>query len=158
MSEVPRVSEVPAGVPDPELRAAFLATSYGTATERFLLSERRQKTAHFPLFRSGERWAILTAWNPGAKWLPLTQNEVRQAELQQALAGKRWYAGVNGEGAWAEPSLIVNGLPPQRALQLGRDFGQVAVLWGCGQRAALVWCASGSVERHWLSALRSRAL
>ena len=152
------MAEVSAGVPDPELQEAFLATSYGAATERFQLSERRQETAHIPLFRSGERWAILTAWNPGAKRLTLAQNEVRQEKLQQALAGQRWYAGVNGKGAWAEPSLIVNALPLQRALQLGRDFGQVAVLWGCGQRAALVWCASRRVERRWLSALRSRAL
>ena len=147
-----------AEVPDPELRAAFLATSYGADTERFQLSERRQEAAHSPLFGCGERWAILTAWNPGAKRLTLAQNEARQAELQRALAGERWHAGVNGEGAWAEPSLIVNGLPLQRALQLGRDFGQVAVLWGCGQRAALVWCASGRAERRWLSALRSPAL
>ncbi len=130
-----------------------MATSYGTADRRFRLSEVRQPDV--PLFpgHPDECWAILTAWNPGAKQRTLAENEARQAALKGALVGERWRAGVNGEGAWAEPSLIVSGLPLRRALRLGRDFGQLALIWGCGQRAALVWCAAGHVERRWRSAL-----
>ena len=138
--------------PDPEVRAAFLATSYGTADRRFRLSVARQTDVSSPPAGPGECWAILTAWNPGAEQLTLSRNEARQAALQEALIGERWRAGVNGEGAWTEPSLIVTGLPLRRAMQLGRDFGQLAVIWGCGQRAALVWCAARLVERRWRSA------
>lgn len=147
------MSEVRQPLPDPELRAAFLAASYGTADRRFRLSVARPPGVPSGPAGPGECWAILTAWNPGAEQRTLAENEARQAALQEELAGERWCAGVNGEGAWAEPSVIVSGLPLRRALRLGRDFGQLALIWGCGQRAALVWCAAGRVERRWRSAL-----
>ena len=53
--------------------------------------------------------------------------------------------------------MIVPGLPLSLALELGREFAQVAVLHGTGHRAALVWCASGRVERSWVFALSSGA-
>ena len=99
---------------------------------------------------------MLTAYNPGGRQQARSANEAAQRRLEEQLNDFSWWPGVNGEGAWAEASVIVPGLPLRLALRLGRKFAQVAVLYGTGQRAALVWCASGRVERFWVDACVSR--
>ena len=94
---------------------------------------------------------MLTAYNPGGRVRVRAANEAAQRRLEDRVSGFAWRPGVNGEGEWAEPSVIVPDLPLQTALRLGREFAQVAVLHGSGRRAALVWCASGRVERFWVS-------
>lgn len=58
---------------------------------------------------------------------------------------------INGEGDWQEDALLLLDLSLLQAAQLGREFGQAAVLFGAGSRAALVWCGSDPVrvERFW---------
>ncbi len=139
-------------MPDADLRLAFLNTTYGTADGRFRLTDRPGLPS--PVLPAGS-WAILTAFNPNARPQDAASNEAAQGELRLALAGFEWQPGINGEGPWTEPSLIVAGLPLGPALALGRQFGQVALLWGCGRRAALVWCAPEqpkTVERFWVLA------
>ncbi|WP_237724620.1 DUF3293 domain-containing protein [Deinococcus alpinitundrae] len=145
--------------PNPALRRAFLDTRYGTAGERLRL---RQRPGPGPSWTApGQRWAILTAWNPQGQRRDPASNAEAQLLLRAALTDWPLVEGVNGEGKWAEPSLIVPGLGLRRAARLGQLFGQAAVLWGVGQRAALVWCegdlksdlSSGAglrLERRWL--------
>ena len=132
------------------LRAAFLNSSYGRAGERVQLSLagpglRPDWTA------PGQRWAILTAWNPAGQRAEAARNAAQQAALARAV--QRWspLPGWNGEGAWQEDTLILRGVPLAQAVRLGRLFGQAAVVWGVGRRAALVWLdGSTRVERLWL--------
>lgn len=128
---------------------AFRTARYGTETVRFYL--RRQPGRPTSLFPPLSRWAILTAYNPGAAIHSAEQNAQWQQALRGAVAGMQVQDGMNGEGEWAEPSLIVFGLSLRQALHLGRQFGQLAVVWGTGRRAALVWCQAGNPERHWVN-------
>lgn len=135
-------------------RRAFLSACYGTARTRFGLAHERGGPRPF-WAANGEPWAIVTAFNPGGRQSDPADNGRRQRALHAQLAdsGHRLIRGVNGAGRWAEPSLIVLGAPLREALDWGRAWEQLAIVWGCGARAALVWCALPGApvcERRWL--------
>ncbi len=87
---------------------------------------------------------MLTAHNRHGVRQEPEHNDLQQRQLANRLSAR--FSGlvcqraVNGEGEWAEASLLVRGLPLGQARDLGNLFAQAAVLWGSGQRAALVWC------------------
>jgi hypothetical protein len=90
-------------------------------------------------------WGFLTAWNPGAKAQALRRNESLHRELGallDALGHPRLPAvGLAEDQRWFEESLFVPGLSRDDARELGRRFGQQAVLWGhVGGAAELLWC------------------
>lgn len=128
------------------IRRAFLATSYGTAGERFRLTVQAGRPCR--LFAPGEHWAILTAHNQHGVRQEAAHNERQQRQLEDRLSarfpGLVCQRAVNGEGEWAEASLLVRGMTLRQARDLGNLFAQAAVLWGSGQRAALVWCGPQS--------------
>ncbi|CAM3693214.1 DUF3293 domain-containing protein [Deinococcus frigens] len=133
-------------------RAAFLAATYGTGSERLRLALAPGPLAAAPSWAAG-RWAIVTAWNPGGQTQtqPQADNLRAERELLDLIASRPYLAGVNGKGVWAEPSVILPGLGLRQAAELGRRFGQAAVLFGVGRRVALVWLEAGGVwvERFW---------
>lgn len=139
--------------PDDRLRAAFLASRYGVAAQRVTLGAER-----LPGFRpawAAARWGMVTAWNPAGQMQGRAANRAAQARLR--VAASRWpgYGGVNGDGDWQEPTLILTGISLRDVAALGGAFGQAAVLWGSGARAALVWLPASGVggvraERWWL--------
>jgi hypothetical protein len=94
------------------------------------------------------RWAFLTAWNPASVELSRVQNDVRQRELIAILEreGYRWLPGegIGEDPAWTpEQSVLVLGISPGKAVALGRQFGQLAVVvGGRGEQAQLVTSAS----------------
>lgn len=97
---------------------------------------------------------MVTAWNPGGQPAPAAANAQAQAALLQEVraAGFRPVPALNGAGGWAEAALLVPGARLRQAASWGAGFGQAAVLWGVGARAALVWLEGGrvaSVERRW---------
>nr|WP_244977099.1 DUF3293 domain-containing protein [Deinococcus humi] len=96
-------------------------------------------------------WVIVTAWNPGGQ--PQSEADNRRAEqkLLALLVSHPHLPAVNGEGEWAEPSVILPGLGLRLAADLAWRFGQAAVLFGVGQRVALVWLNRDGVrlERFW---------
>ncbi|WP_245872860.1 DUF3293 domain-containing protein [Deinococcus planocerae] len=133
---------------DPAQRAAFLATTYGTPGERFRLSEARGPAPSW----ARERWAVVTAWNPGGRRARNEDNARAGADLlaRVTAAGLSPLPALNGEGEWEEEALIVPGATLRQATDWGREFGQAAVLWGMGARVALVWLSPGvPVERFW---------
>jgi hypothetical protein len=85
--------------------------------------------------RGQSRWAFITAWNPGSKRLPATENSRRHTELAAELnaAGYQWLPG-EGSGdnrAWPpEESVFVMGISSREARRLGRKFGQLAIVVG----------------------------
>jgi hypothetical protein len=102
--------------------------------------------------QGGETWAILTAWNPGAAQRDRAANETdqRRLELRVIREGQAFLHGVNGEGEWAEPSLIVIGASWTQARDWAAEFEQAAALWGQGARAALVWPGTdGPAAEDW---------
>lgn len=101
------------------------------------------------------RWGMVTAWNPAGQAQGRAANGAAQARLR--VAASRWPGqdGVNGDGDWLEPALILTGISLRDVAALGEAFGQAAVLWGSGARAALVWLPVSGVggvraERWWL--------
>jgi hypothetical protein len=95
----------------------------------------------------GTTWAYVTAWNPGSIARSAEDNTKAQKELAAFVttAGFPFYAGegVGDDGDWPpEPSLLILGISRTAAIDLGRRFGQVAIVYGeRGAPAELVLCA-----------------
>ena len=82
-----------------------------------------------------EVWAFVTAYNPGSVPTDDARNRQRQADLEREVreAGYPVYpgAGVGADAGWPpEPSLLVVGLDADIAVELGRRYGQRAVVAG----------------------------
>ena len=80
-------------------------------------------------------WAYITAWNPGS--VPLSEGEnmtqARQLESEVRQAGYKFFRGqgVGTGDEWPpEPSLLILGIAAEDAMQLGRKFGQIAIVTG----------------------------
>lgn len=93
-----------------------------------------------------ERWAYITAFNPGSVRLSDDQNDARQRELEDAVRqlGQPMFPGegIAEHGAWPpERSILVLGMECEVAVQLGRRFGQRAIVCGeLGGFPVLVLC------------------
>jgi len=91
-------------------------------------------------------WAYLTAWNPRSAPETESVNRARQSELEKRLNrdGILCLPGVARDplGRWPdEEGLLAMGLERGRALQLGKEFGQNAILTGVGEgKIALESC------------------
>ncbi|WP_291994771.1 DUF3293 domain-containing protein [Candidatus Accumulibacter sp. ACC003] len=89
-------------------------------------------------------WGIVTAYNPGSL-LSEDQNSLRHLRLYDRLSASRWLflAGCNvaDDNLWpAEPNYLVLDVQPPDIVALGREFGQVAVVWGRrGTAPKLLW-------------------
>jgi hypothetical protein len=91
-----------------------------------------------------ETWAFVTACNPGSEAQLSEVNEQRHLALVAAV--KDHFPSVPGEGRgdggdWpAERSLLLLGIRREEAVQLARQFGQLALVFGQrGGAAELVW-------------------
>ncbi len=91
-------------------------------------------------------WAFVTAWNPGSTLVPTAQNAAAQVELER-IVRERGHAFYRGEGipdqpGWApERSLWIAGIARAAAFELGRRFGQKAIVVGSsGASAELLFC------------------
>jgi hypothetical protein len=91
-------------------------------------------------------WAYITAFNPGSFPLSEAENEARQYELEATVRqlGHVMFQGkgISHDGAWSpEPSILVLGIGREAAGELGRRFGQRAIVCGeLGEPAALILC------------------
>ena len=88
----------------------------------------------------GLSFALITAWNPGARRRDRFRNEVDQRRLRRRLsrlaASVHEASGASPDGRWHEPGLLALGLPLRHADRLARDFAQRAIL--CGASGAAV--------------------
>lgn len=94
-----------------------------------------------------QTWAYVTACNPQSKSLADPENTARQKALIGRLAGRfpvYHGQGVGDEAGWKpEPSVLVIGMSSDEAGEIGREFGQYAVVVGRRNGAAeLHDCAS----------------
>jgi hypothetical protein len=140
----------PAPARDPELVAAYVATSYivDTPGQRIALRVGQRNRVFERLLR-GRRvrsWAFVSACNPASRRLPRWRNAARASLL--ARVTKRYGLrilpgeGLANDSDWGgEASLLILGITPVRALRLARQFGQYAVVVGrSGALARLEWC------------------
>lgn len=80
-------------------------------------------------------WACVTAYNPGSMALAEHENSKRQEMLEQAVREADFLffpcSGVGDDGQWPpEPSLLIPGITRDQAVDLGRRFGQRAIVLG----------------------------
>jgi len=88
-----------------------------------------------------DEWVFVTAYNPDGKPAPQEQNLRAQARLAEELDrhGLRVLAGEGRAdvGTWPpEPSMLILGMPEPAARDLGRRYGQAAIVVGRRGRAA----------------------
>ncbi len=136
-----------------ELAAAFGATTYRVFLPGGALDLRLgQASAEFSAWLADngiERWAILTAWNPGGERRSPADNAARQSALEVALLekGREPYAGENvaDAGDWpVEETCFVPGIAGGEALALAAAFGQAAIVAGDGSGLPrLMWTDGG---------------
>ena len=79
-------------------------------------------------------WAMLTAYNPGSRRRSGRENQNAHRRLKRQLeqsAARVWVGhGRNDDGTCSEPMWLATGIPLATALELGRKFGQNAILFG----------------------------
>ncbi len=88
-------------------------------------------------------FAILTACDPDGSPAPLETNRKRTRMLERDItaAGHRWIPtdGVSPDGSHREAGVAV-ACGQDRALELGRGHGQLAIYWYDGRRFWLLPC------------------
>lgn len=94
-----------------------------------------------------ESWAFVTAFNPGSRPAPEAVNRAAQDRLLRRLEaeGRGYWPGwgQSPDQSWREESVLVRGMSREEAVRLGRELGQVAVLFGeLGGLAELVLCGN----------------
>lgn len=131
-------------------RTAYVAdTSDGKITIR--IGSGSALLDHVLAEHHAHEWAYLSASNPGSKKQNTAENNRRFHDLQAALQdkGKEFFTGYSrADGAsWPdEKSALVIGISLNEALEIGRSFGQLALVSGVrGGRAKLIDCRSGKL-------------
>jgi hypothetical protein len=131
--------------PSRDLDAAYRATAYTAATPGGAITLRigeSNATLDCLLVAAGvNSWAYITAHNPGSAPISAEENQARQRELHSAVTGYASFEGAGvGEGWPPEPSLLILGMSEEVAADVGRRFGQNAVVVGrLGGPARLLW-------------------
>ncbi len=77
--------------------------------------------------------AYVSAWNPRSEPTDTATNDRAQRALLAEIAMHGWVAlqgeGIDPAGQWPpEPSVLVLGIPRARACELGRSYGQNAIV------------------------------
>ena len=91
-------------------------------------------------------WSYITASNPASEPLSDDENRSRNRELEALLKSQDlvFYRGegIGSDSTWpAETSFLILGISREAAMQLGRQFGQNAIVCGSpGHVAELVDC------------------
>lgn len=126
-------SEIPEGLVD-----AYRATHFvcGTGADAFVLRIGASSGALGDLYAEAgvSQAAYVTAFNPGSETQSADVNAAAHARLgaELAAAGYRVVegAGEDSDGRWpAEPSYLVLGMDLEAARELGRRYGQNAIVW-----------------------------
>lgn len=90
-------------------------------------------------------WVMITAYNPRSKKTPTPVNRNAHRRLKRALlrtgaeVSPGW--GNDPDSPWREPMWFARGISRAEALELGRAFGQYAIVFGeVGGAPLLVAC------------------
>ena len=97
------------------------------------LSKTCQPLDDILVVHKASEWAFITAWNPRSDVLTDVENHQRHLQLKEMV---RDYYTLEGEGigvnpAWKpERSWLIIGISKERAVGIGRDFEQNAIVYG----------------------------
>ncbi|TGN00676.1 DUF3293 domain-containing protein [Leptospira yasudae] len=95
------------------------------------------------LNRRGQiEWAFITAWNPKSLVLSLEENQRRNRELENRISSYSYFRGkgIGTDPSWVpEESFLILGMDMRSACDLGKEFGQNAIIFGKkGDRSQLI--------------------
>lgn len=141
------------------LDAAFRATTYRIETETgcydVRIGQRHPVLDALLVSRGADRWAIVTASNPGGQRCPAainTRARLRLLARAEALGFAHCPASNHADdGQWpVECGVLLIGTTEDESLRLAGEFGQLACIVGeTGSVARLVWvgkqCASMNI-------------
>lgn len=122
-----------------ELFDSYRRTTYSAETPRgpihLRVGEPNEDLVQLLKRYDANSWAYITAFNPGSQPLAHEENLRRQKELIDSLRRERLMffpgAGVGDDSQWPpEESVLVLSISRPRAIQLAREFGQNAILFG----------------------------
>lgn len=88
-------------------------------------------TIHRHPFLKKKKFAVITAWNPMNKPLSLRANQKNNQVLEARLK-KTKYCFYKTRGFWrghSEESFTIEGISKKKAVQLGDEFRQYAILY-----------------------------
>ena len=135
---------------DKSLEAAYRATHFVVEDPRWsgviLVGEPTPELDDFLRDQGGADWAYITAYNPRSELLSDDVNQARHNDLIQMLEVDEipWLSGFGRtpDGSWpSDPSVLVCGIARATAVEIGRTFGQNAIVCGTlGGQAELVAC------------------
>jgi hypothetical protein len=135
---------------DPDLLRAFQETKFIVCTPQMEIvlrvMERCSQLDQLMIASDAASCAFITAWNPCSVRLLETVNHAKQNQLIQEVQN-RGFAFLHGRGVgegsgWApEPSILIIGIAREAAKELGRLFGQIAIVFAeRGKTVELVSC------------------
>jgi Protein of unknown function (DUF3293) len=135
-----------------EFRAAYLETVYEAGGEAFQFSPLETGIALY----QGRRFTLITAANPRSAAFSDAENDARNLQMSREIEARGWHfeasLGRSPSGDWCEPGFLIWDAPLEDVLELGRGFGQNAIVYGEDGRIALAWCDDGDLE--WFHARR----
>jgi hypothetical protein len=117
--------------------AAYAATCFEAMTPEGLVSlrigEENPMLAKLMVRREAASASFITAWNPGSRLRSHLENDGAHAQLLQLLVSREvtCYEGYGRDprGQWApERSVLVLGITEVEACEIGRRFGQSAIV------------------------------
>jgi Protein of unknown function (DUF3293) len=133
-----------------DFRQAYFETVYRAAGVAFRFSSLQTGVVLY----GGRPFALLTAANPRSEAFPDEENATLNARMRHDLESKGWAIteslGTDVKHEWLEPGFLVWDAPLPDILEIGRRFGQNAVVFGEAGRVALVWCDDAELE--WFNA------
>jgi hypothetical protein len=80
-------------------------------------------------------WAYITAWNPGSRPMSAEENALAHDKLLEIIRDRNFQPylgeGIPDQEGWApEQSIWIAGISRHEAAELGRQFGQNAIVVG----------------------------
>ena len=108
-----------------------------TPTEFIIKIDQYSPELHSLYSQTGARSALfITAWNPYSQPLSDNENEIRQQYLIKSIAaaGYEYHPGEgkHPDNNWpAEKSIFILGSSKEDSVELGKKYGQNAVVWAC---------------------------
>lgn len=123
----------------PALERGVVTPQINPVTRAIALMLQHRKASVDPsMFPRGTSWGLVTATNPaGQEPLDAATNAARHGELEMLLRGRNRPEDIAPtQGGWRDdagreyldPGFFVYGMKPNEALELGRRFGQGAVM------------------------------
>ena len=135
--------------PNPELLAAYMATSYfadiPSGRVALRIGEPAIELNDILIENEVGSWAFVTACNPKSKQTPEATNKKHLVELEELLKDRELIyfpgEGIGDSGAWpCESSFLILGINLDEGIEIARTFGQHAILFGrFNKPAQLVW-------------------